>query len=125
MDDARFDTRGACFEVDLEHAVQVLRDIDHDAGADGVSSDGRAGPPHRQRDAGGGRRGDGGDELIGVTRPDHDSGNYSVERSVRTVEGAGEDRVVHVADAVAPQCANHIAGHIGCGRHPALLGMEE
>jgi hypothetical protein len=68
-----------------------------------------------------------------VTWSNHHLGNHPVERSVRTVEGTRQDRVVDVAETVAPQrrsdingtIASDIAGDIGWGRHPALLGMEE
>jgi hypothetical protein len=71
-----------------------------------------------------------------VTRAYDDVGNYSIERSVRTVERAGEDRVVDVADAIAPEFGGDITSRataprvqahrdIGWGSHPALLGMEE
>jgi len=66
-----------------------------------------------------------------VTRSNHRLGNDSVQRSVRTVESARQNRVVDVTNTVPPQFGANIGprdirhGDIDADCHPVLLEMKE
>ena len=50
-DDAGLDARPALFDVQLQDAVEILRRVDDDAGADGLAGLRRAAAPQRERAA--------------------------------------------------------------------------
>jgi hypothetical protein len=109
--DAGVDRRRAGLGVNDVDAVEVLGEVDDDAGPDGVAGDGgtcaSCGDRHTGRRAGV----DDGQDLVDVPRPHDDLRHHAVQRGVRAVESASQTGVVDVVDSASPKLGNDVGRH--------------
>ena len=103
QDRAGLDDRGPRLGIDRQDPVQVLGEIEHDAGSDGVSGDGGPGPPAGDRHAGPPGDVQRGGRLVDVPGEDHHARHDPVVRRVGGVLGPAPGRVVDPGQPGAAQ----------------------
>ena len=102
--------------IDRQDPVQVLREVEHDTGSDGVARDGGAGPPAGDRHAGPPGDVQRGGRLVDVPGEDHHARHDPVVRRVGGVLGPAPGRVVDLGQPGAAQRRGQVTWRHGGGR---------
>src|ERR1700752_1299029 len=97
------DARDAAFGIDLEDISHVLREVEDDGDVAALSGKGCAAATTEQRSAELAANGDGGKDVVGVTRENYADGYLAVVRTVGGVEGATAIVEFNVAADLASQ----------------------
>ena len=117
--DARLDARPALLDVQLQNAIEILRGVDDDPGADGLAGLRRAAATHRQRTAMLRTDSDDADQIFARPRQDDPCRLDLIDAGVGGIERAGDAIETDLAGGVAFKIALQLAGgrrHHSCER---------
>ena len=93
QDGPGFNQCGAARGVHLQHLVEVPREVDHDAGPDGVTRDRRSAAPARHRDPGLPAHREDGQHIVGIDRLDDNRWQHAIVAGVGGVLGSPSESV--------------------------------
>jgi hypothetical protein len=97
------DSRDAVLGIDLEDISHVLREVENDRYVAALSGERGAAAATEKRSAELVADGDGGEDVVGVTRENYADGDLAVVRTVRGIEGAAAVVEFHVAADLSSQ----------------------
>jgi hypothetical protein len=103
QNDSGLDSGNAAVGIDLENLSHVFSEIKNNGDVAALSGQGGAATATKQRSAEFAADGDGGEDVIGITREDYADGDLAVVGTVRGVEGAAAVVELHVAADVTSQ----------------------
>ena len=114
-DDPRLDARPALADVQLQNAVEILRRVHDDAGADGLAGLRRASAPHRQRTAMRGADPDDADQVFPGPGEDDAPRLDLVDAGVGGIQRAGDaietDLPGQLVLEIAAEIVTLVVGH--------------
>jgi hypothetical protein len=103
QNDSGLDARDAAFGIDLENLSHVLREVKNNGNVAALSGEGGPTAATEKRSAELAADGDGGEDVVGITRKNHADRNLAVVRTIGGVEGAAAIVELHVAADLSSQ----------------------